>query len=218
MNTILSSGFAHSIGFGLTEWFTHKALIILFVLIAAHSIQQSMTPLIYIGIGLAVAALGAYTMAVQGATQHWGVRLSGGPTEEDLIRERMAQGAGLAEARGYAMGAALTNRGFQDALTPTAQNARNILFGIGLFSMFVLGAFYFRWYWGIAGFFGTFISTGILKSFFPASDSRFFRDMLVSSLKQRQGGYTSSGDTLRAAACRELIGKFHEIENPHHLN
>ena len=157
-------------------------------------------------------------MAMQGATQHWGVRLAGGPTEEDLIRERMAQGASLAEARGYAMGASMTNRGFQDALTPKAQNARNILFGIGLLSMLVLGINYFRWYWGIAGFFGTFISTGLLRSFFPAADSRFFRDMIVGSLKQRQLSYTSSGDTLRAAACGELIGRFHEDQNPHQLN
>lgn len=53
---------------------------------------------LFICIGIAGAALGAYTRAFQRATLYWGTRLS----SDD------------------------TGRGLQDALTPSAQNFRNI--------------------------------------------------------------------------------------------
>jgi hypothetical protein len=170
-----------------------------------------MNPFVYCGIGIAIAALGAYTMAMQGATHYWGVRLMAGPTEDDLIRERVAQGASLAEARGYAMGASLTNRGLQDAITPKAQIIRNIFFALGLLAMIVIGIAMYRWYWGIAGFLGTVFATGLLKSFFPAPDSQFFRDILLNDMKRKQMSYTAKGDPLRAHACSDLIQRFGDI-------
>ena len=175
-----------------------------------------MNPFVYCGLGIVVAALGAYTMAMQRATHYWGVRLMGGPTEDDLIRERVAQGSSLAEARGYAMGASIANRGVQDAITPKSQTTRNIFFALGLLMMIVVGIVMYRWYWGVAGFFGTFIATGLLKSFFPGPDSRFFRDILLSDMKQRQMSYSAKGDSLRAHACSDLIQKFGDISQPRH--
>ncbi|MBN8421149.1 MAG: hypothetical protein J0L73_19695 [Verrucomicrobia bacterium] len=163
-----------------------------------------MNPFVYCGLGIAVAALGAYTMAMQGATHYWGVRLMGGPTEDDLIRESVAQGASIA------------NRGLQDAITPKSQTSRNIFFALGLLMMIVVGIVMYRWYWGVAGFFGTFMVTGLLKTFLPGPDSRFFRDILLSDMKQRQMSYTAKGDSLRAHACSDLIQKFGDISQPRH--
>lgn len=144
-------------------------------------------------------------MAFQSATLHWDRVLSGGPSDEEIIRQSLTEGCSLAEAQGRAAAYPMTKGGFQDAITPKSQSLRNIVFTFAILAMLVLGIVYFRWYWGLVGFFGTFILTSILKSFLPGGDSSFFREMIISSLRDRMLRYEAQDDLRRAEACAEMI-------------
>jgi len=141
-----------------------------------------MTVVIYLALCIISACLSAYTQAFQGATLYWGKLLA--PTNP------------------------LLPRGMQDAITPASQNVRNITSWLMHLGLLIGGFFYFRWYFVL----GVFV-LALLLSFFiyiliiPASNSSYFLQRILSSLKRRKARYLSADDRVRVFVLEDIIDR-----------
>ena len=159
---------------------------------------------IYIVVVLAVAVLGAYTQQFQSATHYWGRRMAGEKSIEAELEEA-GEGEEGAYQKGAVIGRSISNRGFQDAITPQIQNIRNILFIVGEVAVPIIGFLYQKWYVAIVGFIAVFFLAIVLKKLFPHPDSDFFKRRILSSLRSRAASYQNRGNGLKAEAANHMV-------------
>jgi len=124
-------------------------------------------------------ALGAYTRRFQETTLELGRRL------------------------GEASGASL-----QDAITPRSQVIRNILFGILLLSIIIVGTLFKGWLWGVGSVVLTLLVLVPLFSLaIPRPCDPLYLRVIRKDLERRRRSYEARGDKLRETAVASLLVK-----------
>lgn len=109
------------------------------------------------------------------------------------VGKKIAEGNELASPR----------NGFQDAITPKAQNYRNWTSFILLAAIVIL-ALRIAWYWIPVAIFVTFtLSTIVARLFLPRSLS-FYIKLIFQDLANRSATYRKKGDTDRADAAKDV--------------
>ncbi len=137
----------------------------------------------------AAALVIGYTMAFQRATLFWG---------KSLVATN-----GLSDR--------LLPRGMQDAITPKAQNMRNLLHPLLLLAVFIGGIILFKWYVGIFGLLATFMLGSVFLGFFPQPNSRFFHTKLIRDLEARRSQLQANGDRIRLEAIDHVIEMLEQL-------
>jgi len=136
---------------------------------------------------LVVGLLGAYTMNFQKTTLALGKKLA---SDNPLLPT-----------------------GFQDAITPKMQTARNIIYPILILAVFVYGIIFFKWYWGIGFAVLTFfIVIPILKLILPRAGSDFYKEKIKKALLKRQAQYRKAGDIDKETAVNEILSRFDKLD------
>lgn len=103
--------------------------------------------------------------------------------------------------------------GYQDAITPNAQNTRNIIYFLLLAAVFIYGIISFQWWQGILFFFLTFfIGIPLAKRLLPKPGTSHFYEKIKRSLLKRQASYRKANDAMREEAINEVLSKFEALE------
>lgn len=103
--------------------------------------------------------------------------------------------------------------GFQDTITPKAQNIRNTLFAVLLVIVLIYGIIFFQWWRGILYFSLTFfLGIPIAKLLLPKPGSDYYYRKIKSSLLKRRENYNKIQDNIRVEAINEVIKKFDSLE------
>jgi membrane protein insertase Oxa1/YidC/SpoIIIJ len=106
----------------------------------------------------------------------------------------------------------LLRTGFQDAITPKIQTARNIIWPILDIVIFVYGLVFYKWYWGIGFAALTFIIViPIFRIILPKAGSNIYKNKIEKELTKRLAQYKKCGDEQRETAMSEVINRFNNL-------
>ncbi len=92
--------------------------------------------------------------------------------------------------------------GFQDAITPRAQTARNLALFPSLALVLVL-AFTVAWYWSLVSLAAFFVVAIMARQAMPKQETHYLRAIL-NDLARREANYAKKNDHQRADAAREM--------------
>jgi hypothetical protein len=135
---------------------------------------------ILIAVVLFQSVLLAYTMRIQKTTLYVG--------------KKIAEGNELAP-----------RNGFQNAITPKAQNYRNWTTFI-LFAVIAVLAFRIAWYWALVAIIAIIPLSVIIANLFLPKSLAFYIRVIFLDLARRSADYRKKGDAVRADAAKD-IGK-----------
>ena len=103
--------------------------------------------------------------------------------------------------------------GYQDAITPKMQTARNIIWPILIVVVFFYGLIFYKWYWGLGFAVLTFfVVIPIMKLIFPRAGSDFYKEKIKRAMLKRLAQYKKAGDENREVALSEILTRFDELK------
>jgi hypothetical protein len=142
-------------------------------------ILTTMMTIVLLGLIALTAGLSGYTGRVQ-CTTLWAGRRIGEPEFETQ-----------------------NPKGYQDAITPKAQNVRNTAVFILYFVILVVGSI-IKWYVGIVGVVIAFSSGNIAAGFFSNDLERYILG-LINDMARREADYRKESDSMRADAAHDML-------------
>jgi hypothetical protein len=136
-----------------------------------------MTIEIYIGLLITIGIFGGYTNSFQRATLYWG---------KAIAKDN-------------------EGRGFQDAITPSIQKIRIMIYYTLAVVSTMIGFVFFKWYIGVIAFIVIHPFLGsAFKRLFPKEDSDYHKNYLIKDLERRNNLYLKNGDSLKAEAANHM--------------
>ena len=103
--------------------------------------------------------------------------------------------------------------GMQDAITPEAQNWRNIISFLLLAGIFVYGIVFYRWYWSFGFILLIPAVSGITKMLIPKAGSDYYKQKIKQDLLKRRAKYANTGDAERKEAIGHILKQFDGLQS-----